>query len=258
MDSLPPGNGTDLAHALRRIEMLERFLQPYTRTQIVGEVPGRDRVRLDVLGREWGPVDDITRPQYHIHGIKRTKGSTTTHDVFIQKGYVLGRNPALLASSVLPQFTPLINGTGDMETVPMAVTASHVIYCRVTTDALDLVTGASIVALSIPPPNVHAQPAQLELDGLVDQQETPGIYYYPIAAFSETAGKFKLAHQYQSGGPIKHDPGRNGFNGTQVLKDCNNYRVVFRDFKQGQFTSIHGADQIFIAGCSSSSTPPPP
>ena len=96
-----------------------------------------------------------------------------------------------------------------MATTAVIVSVSHTIYCKVTTDENDVVTGADIIShTGDAPVNKLADAGTL----------TDGEYWYQIADFHADAGGFvTVKNQYQHGSPIIHrklgtdgEPGADG------------------------------------------------
>jgi len=175
----------------------------------------------------------------------------------VQKGWVLAIDPALAASPVMIYLLPTVGAGADpMATTPLAISAAHVIYCKVTTTALDLATvatGAEIVSLSSTPTDVHAQPVVNDVDGAEYTAEVPGVYHYKIASFIEADGILKVDDQFQDGGPIIHRPGRTGQTFAITFQDCGTANVTRLDFTQGEASSQAGATTI-ETGCDGAGT----
>lgn len=187
--------------------------------------------------------------QFEVHTIDQEDATC-----LVQKGWVLAIDPALAASPVMIYLLPTVGaGVDPMATTPLAISAAHILYCKVTTSALDLATAAEIVSLSSTPTDVHAQPVVNDVDGAEDLAAVPGVYHYKIASFIEEDGILKVDDQFQDGGPIIHRPGRTGQTFSLTFQDCSPANVTRIDFTQGEASSQAGATTI-ETGCDGTGT----
>lgn len=174
----------------------------------------------DVPGTDSLPKPSTARLlPYEVHSIRDDSG---TWKCKVKTGYVQSNDPGYGASPIMVMPTP----TSD-ETDELTVSASHKIYCKVTTDANDLPTASEIISASSAPTSYHAQPTDTESGGAVGAD---GVYHYVIADFAEVDDILVVDHIYHIGGSIIHRPGRNDRNFNLEVYGVDTYR-----FRQGQF-----------------------
>ncbi len=167
-----------------------------------------------------GKADELERKapfvelrNYREQFVPRFRKTGSNYEFSAREGYVMTRD---FDAGVVPF---RVDGTEeDGEVAWRSISVGDTVYCKITTDEHDKLTGTPAIQVGGSPTSTPAKPK------IGDSEAVAGEYYYPLFSFSIVDGKALIILK-SAGGPIEHYPTRMWFeniDGEEANGDVHN------------------------------------